>query len=379
MHNMLVAHRYEIIDKLGEGGEGRVFRVLDRQRQGRKCALKLARTGATAVELELFRREFQILCQLNHPQVVRVLDFGVTAHDELTAGEPSPYYTREVIEGTSLAEHTGGAPGELAAWAESLLQVTGFLHSSGVLHRDLKPDNILLKASDEGVIPVLVDFGLAGAERAAGTLAYLAPEILEGEPATPLTDLYALGATLCELGTGVKPVEGGSPDAVVADILAGGPAIRAARAALPVPLNKLVSRLLARDPGKRPTSARQALVLLTGRAEEQVDRVAPEAVPPLCGAGESILSELVPRGSDPASAPGRFFLLTGPPGSGKTRLLSELCWRLQLEGVRVVELGCRPGGGTGTFDELAGAVLAGEAQPHVKAVDLWHQPKETPE
>jgi len=343
-----LTYRYEILDELGRGSEAIVYRVVDLLGDGVERALKLSAQPATPAEITRLGREFGILSRLHHPQIAPVHDFGVLHDDELTAGQPRAYYTRDLVSGDPIP--TAGSHRTLQTWTESLLRVLGFLHAQDVLHRDLKPDNILLARAGPARTPVLIDFGLSGKQGGAGTVAYAAPELLRGAPASVATDLYGLGATLLELASGAPPVESANPAAAIESILSGGAQRRAGHlTGAPRALADLLGALLDPEPAKRPSSAREALTRLTGAAEEVLDRGV-AAVPPFLGR-RMLLQKLAPDPDPTAEAPppGRYVQLVGEGGAGKTRLLSELRWRLQLQRSQVVHLSCRTGAQQGTL------------------------------
>lgn len=207
---------YELLEELGRGGMGVVYRA--RQVSlGRIVALKLMLRGelATADDLARFRSEAQAAARLDHPHIVRVLEVGEHAGQ--------PYFTMQYIGGTTLSRRLADGPLPPREAAELLLpvcQAIDFAHGQGVLHRDLKPSNILI---DEQGRPHVSDFGLAkrveGDARLTrtgailGTPAYMPPEQAAGARGklTPASDVYSLGAILYQMLTGRPPLEAASP------------------------------------------------------------------------------------------------------------------------------------------------------------------------
>jgi serine/threonine-protein kinase len=258
-----VIDRYCIEEKLAEGGMSSIYRArhvaLDRE-----CALKVL-SGEIASDRELvarLQREAHAVARLDHPNVVKLFDFG-----ETPAG--LPYLVMELIPGRSLDRVLiAEAPFPAARVAGILRQVVAGLaevHRRGFVHRDLKPSNVMLVAQERGERAVILDFGLAQprpeAEGAAierltrtgitvGTPAYMAPERMRGELGTPASDFYALGALLYEMLSGRPPFLGEVTE-IVARQLSGTPD------PLPVTtgLEPLALRLLAVDPAARPQSA----------------------------------------------------------------------------------------------------------------------------
>jgi serine/threonine protein kinase len=207
---------YEILDEIGRGGMGVVYKA--RQvHLNRLVALKMMLAGAHAgpEELARFRIEAQAAARLDHPNIVRVYDFG--EHEGL------PYFSMELVAGCSLAEMVVGQPWAVAA-AVRLIQTLALAihhaHRNNVVHRDLKPANVLLGADGT---PKITDFGLAkrldgttdltGSGRVLGTARYMAPEQAAGDIRAigPATDVHALGVILYELLTGRPAFDGHTP------------------------------------------------------------------------------------------------------------------------------------------------------------------------
>jgi eukaryotic-like serine/threonine-protein kinase len=247
--------RYRVLGRLGVGGMGLVVRARD-ELLGRDVAVKILADNLSMDEgaRSRFLQEGRAAAAVSDPRVVGVHDVGEE--------DGRPYLVMECVEGPSLAEilaADGPLPGdEVLDIAIEALAGLGRAHEAGLLHRDVKPGN-LLRAPD-GTIKV-TDFGIAIAvdgDRMTrtgfviGTAAYLAPERRRGASATVRTDLWALGATLTELLTGEPP--GPAADAILAEL----------GDALPTALRRLLGRLLAADPEDRPADAFEALELLVG-------------------------------------------------------------------------------------------------------------------
>ena len=262
---------YRIIRLLGEGGMGAVYEV-EHERLGVRYALKTdTLDGAHA---ELFRRRFtaegKILARLSHPNLVRVIDLDVDPETGLL------YYVMDLVlykdgESTTLADiEPGGADEEhLVDWFRQLTDALGYIHERGIVHRDIKLNNILIAP---GRRVILSDFGISrilseglrtdvGASRTMvtnatgslviGTEGYMAPEVLRGEPATPAADVYALGVVFFKLLTGVwydpdlEPrAAATAPGATDAVKLLADFAYR---------WQDVLPRMLAADPAQRPT------------------------------------------------------------------------------------------------------------------------------
>lgn len=207
-----LAGRYRLDALIGAGGMATVYRAHD-TRLDRDVAVKLLSThlAADPVLAERFQREARALAAFTHPAIVAVYDVGEEGGD--------PFFVMELVEGETLADRLSQAgplpPDEAVAILTSVAQGLGALHARGFIHRDVKPHNILLAAGQvPGAGARLADFGLVRGEAqrdltapgtAIGTMAYLAPEILAGEPATPAADVYALAAVAYETLTGRPP------------------------------------------------------------------------------------------------------------------------------------------------------------------------------
>ncbi len=251
---------------------GEVYRAVD-TRLDSTVAIKFIRVealegGMGAEILARFRREAQVLASLAHPHIVKVIDYGV--HDQ------DPYLVTDFVPGGTLVDR-GGQPIPWTATArllEPIARALDYAHRQGVVHRDLKPANILL--SEDGQ-PVLADFGIAkliGAAAALsptalsqigsgiGTPAYMSPEQARGQPLDGRSDVYSLGVMTYELLTGQRPFSADDAWALMEQqISARPPAPRRWVRDLPAAVERLVLRMLAKDPDQRPTMAEVAAQL----------------------------------------------------------------------------------------------------------------------
>lgn len=252
---------YVIEKRLAEGGFGAVYLATNTQLEGRKVIVKTMHASDAASQ-ELLRREARQLVELRHPSVVQVITFG--------EGAGFLYLVMEYLDAPTLTHlhQAAGAlgPFEVVRLAVRMSEALEAIHEAGVVHRDLKPDNIMVKlAKDRGRYVdwlKLIDFGLAheaGRTDAirAGTLAYVAPETLrdDGTPVTPATDLYSFGCIVFELLTTAAPYEGDSQVMAEGHVSGPVPRLRDHLAAVDPDLDELVFRLLQKDPAARPSSA----------------------------------------------------------------------------------------------------------------------------
>ena len=263
---------YTLERELGGGGMSRVF-LAEEAALGRKVVVKVLPPELTAgVNVDRFRREIQVSAKLQHPHIVPVLSTGVTGG--------VPYYTMPFVEGESLRALLAKSGALSITDAVSVLRdvakALAYAHERGVVHRDIKPDNILLMGGSATV----ADFGIAKAISAArtdvpnatltqvgtsiGTPAYMAPEQAAGDPATDhRADLYAFGCMAYEMLAGRPPFTASSPHKLMAAHMAEAPEqIALLRADTPTSLAALVMRCIEKDPENRPATAAEIVGVL---------------------------------------------------------------------------------------------------------------------
>jgi serine/threonine-protein kinase len=267
----LVAGRYEILNLLVEGGMGSVYRARDRVLD-EIVAFKVLRRelGAQPELIERFKREVKLARRVTHPNVARMFDIG--EHEGTT------FLTMEFIDGESLThllERTGPLPVEtVSSIANEVCAGLSAAHRAGVVHRDLKPDNVMV-GRDRRVM--IMDFGIARdpvssagtvAGLVVGTPAYMAPEQVEAKgDIDPRADIYSLGVMLFELLTGELPFSGNSAFALAAARLHQPPReVRHFRPGLPVAIEKAVMKCMARDRDQRYANANEVAEALANAA-----------------------------------------------------------------------------------------------------------------
>jgi serine/threonine-protein kinase len=246
---------YHILSRIGEGGFGTVYRARD-VRLDRLVALKFLRQPLLHAHGERFAREAKVLAGLRHPGIVQIHAWGEDGGQ--------PYFVTDLYDqsaATLLAEHPDGLPAHdalrIVTDCARALQVA---HESGIVHGDIKPENILLDAKSGHA--VLADFGLArlsgeepaDSSRAAGSPPYMAPEQLRGAAPDVRSDVYGLGATLYRLLTGRAPFEGNARDVQRQQDSGSLRPVDAAHAGLPVSLAAVVHTALAKAPSDRYSS-----------------------------------------------------------------------------------------------------------------------------
>jgi hypothetical protein len=271
----LAAGRYRIIRLIGRGGMGEVYEALDGELSER-VALKTIRTGfeQKTTSVERLKQEIKLARRVAHPNVCRVFEFG---RHEADAG-PSYFLTMQLLGGETLSERlrrqTKLAVDETLGIAEGLCAGLAAIHQQGILHRDIKSQNVMLcprpdvppglTSSPER--PVLLDFGIARSldpkdtpittQGVIGTPDYMAPEQLRGQPLSPAVDVYALGVVMFELLTGQLPFAANGP-AASAHRGIRPPAPGDVARDVPALLDELVAWCLEPSPRERPQSADQ--------------------------------------------------------------------------------------------------------------------------
>jgi tetratricopeptide (TPR) repeat protein/predicted Ser/Thr protein kinase len=261
---------YQVLKPLGAGGMGEVFLAYD-ERLDRKVGIKRIRADASATpeRRERFRREARLAAKLNHPAIVQIYEF-------IAEGDTS-YIVMEYVEGTNLRRLLDDGPlpaSEVAALARDVAQGLAEAHRQGIVHRDLKSENILVTPEGRAKI---ADFGiakraLAGADegsltadgRVLGTYRTMSPEQARGEPVDFRSDLFSLGVLLYEALTGQSPFEADNELAMLTRIVRDRQIpVRSLRPEVPAELSFLVDHLLEKEPLARPRNAREVAEALT--------------------------------------------------------------------------------------------------------------------
>ena len=355
-----LAERYRMLRELGRGGMATVYLARD-LRHGRDVAVKVvwAEPG-TAPGADRFLREIAIVAGLHHPHIVPLFDSGEV--------DGVRWYVMPYETGLSLRERLarGGPlpPDDVVAILRNVCDALAYAHERGVVHRDIKPDNVLL----QGRHAMVADFGVARARTGDpardsgpgllfGTPAYLAPERIAGEPADHRADIYSVGVLAYELLTGTPPFTGAEPRAILSAHLNQDPApVSARRQGTPPALAALVMKCLAKRPGDRWQSAGDIVRALDAPGDGSRSRWARPAL----AAGIVALIVLAAaavaasrRGGDAASWPERWSRarierLTDFPGS-------EVDAAISADGRTVVFLADRDS----VFDAFAGTVGSG--------------------
>ncbi|MFD7919734.1 protein kinase [Streptomyces sp. NPDC059740] len=286
MRGTTVAGRYRVVDTLGSGGMGEVWRTEDLH-EGHEVALKTITLDGDPVREAAFRREAGVAARLSHPHVVAVRDHGTADLD----GRRVLFLAMDLVDGQALSTRiTGPLPvADVLIWADQISQALDAAHQAGIVHRDIKPSNVLI---DQDGAAMLCDFGIArlpdtrrhtltvtGA--AIGTPAYMSPEQARGDKTLGApSDMYSLGCLLHELLTGTTPFDGTGWNVLHQHVHAAPAPLSTLRPGLPRELEHLVLELLDKDPGRRPTAAQVLARLARLHAALVADASAPTIARP---------------------------------------------------------------------------------------------------
>jgi len=263
----LLSHRYRLDAQVGIGGMSTVYRAFDTVLE-RQVAIKLMHReiAGDSDQLERFRREARAVAQLNHPHIVGVIDAG----EEGDPDHPTPYIVFEYVEGETLKQRIRRnerlSIGEAIAYAIEIARALGVAHERQIVHRDVKPQNVLIdeegaaKVTDFGIARTLHQEGLTADGRVLGTTDYVSPEQALGRPVTGQTDLYSLGIVLFEMLTGDVPFKGDNQVAVaMKHVREDLPDIQVRRPEVSAALAAVLDRATAKDLDRRYPDA-QSLI-----------------------------------------------------------------------------------------------------------------------
>ena len=345
----LFANRYELLAQIGAGGFGKVFRARDSQTD-QVVALKILPAPVLEPEkrelfLSSFKNEFKVLTLLHHPNVCRVFDYG---HDDVGGDY---FFTTELVDGTDILKATEGLfIDQIQEIFIQICRALEYIHSHGVVHYDIKPDNILVTTTSGSPQAKVVDFGLARGKMesrqfTAGTVRYMAPEVIVGaKQADYRSDLYALGIILYELIARRYPFAETDQRSLLKAHMSEIPKpISPDRPDIPAWWDDLILKLIAKSPAQRFSRANFIIKFVNLQQEKQYALETKATLKSYTFSGELIArDEILDRLKDKvdftlgAMAAAReepaapSMLLIGEAGTGKSRLLSEIKYYCQL-------------------------------------------------
>lgn len=317
--------RFILERTLGRGASSAVHAAVD-ELTGERVAVKRL---FGHVDHAILRRECANLRAVEHPRVVRLRELGRTPKGE-------SYLVMDLVEGRALTDALEGADeATVVRVFLSLLEALDAVHASGLVHGDLKPENVMVVATAAGPAAYVLDLGLAatsGKSDLRGSPPYMAPEIIRRDPVEAAADLYSVGCMLYEVLTGVVPFTGETAHAIMSAHLSQPvPPLVPQRGAVHPLLVEVTRRLLAKSPEQRFPSAGAVMIALadvSGAAAALVETMGPLPFVARPATQRAVLD----RVDLAAGGEGATILLEGPPGVGKTRLVDELRHELRLQG-----------------------------------------------
>jgi serine/threonine protein kinase len=344
----IIGKRYRVQNELGEGGMGIVYRAYDRL-TGQTVALKMVTTPSQLLQFSTLSegmdfklalaQEFKTLASLRHPHIISVLDYGFE--------DGQPYYTMELLENPRNILQAGRHRSNINRidLIIQVVQALAYLHRRGIIHRDLKADNVLV--GEDGQVQV-VDFGLATARdfvnhkdnQVVGTLSYIAPEVLMSNvPASEAADMYALGVIAYQLLAGRHPFDTKAPSELIYRIVHEAPEIDSLD--IDERLKPILAGLLTKMPENRITNAAELIQLLVeavgGDAQYETASVRESFLQAAQFVGRDAEVEVLSTAlSNCVNGQGSAWLIGGESGVGKSRLLDELRTLALVQGADVL-------------------------------------------
>ncbi len=340
----MILNRYKILEEIGSGGMGSVFKVADSLNKDKHFALKTLSEGSFGASR--FKREFSRISKLRHKNIVQVFDFGSASEDS----SETYFFLMELLEGKTLKEIQFQNLQQVYKVIFEVCLALDYVHSRQLIHCDLKPANIFVLNPDSEKFQIkLMDFGLAedfnfdNKGKISGTIAYLSPERAKGLRIDQRADLYSLGVIFYELATGKSPFVGNSVIGILKQQLNFLPEEpHKVNPKIPLRISEIILKLLAKEPSERFSNALEVLQELSSVADFSVEFEVRENT-------KTNLENLVNSNSfqgreeEIAEIKSKLFAekpfvceVVGETGSGKSRLLSEVKFLAQLQDFKVV-------------------------------------------
>ncbi|MDX2226582.1 MAG: serine/threonine-protein kinase [Verrucomicrobiae bacterium] len=329
----VILDRFEVLEKLGQGGMGQVWKAFDRELR-EEVAIKIIAPeyAQDPICVRQLKDEVRRGRKLGHPNIVRLYEFFAVENDDLV------FITMECVKGRNIShlraqqEHLRFAEEQVEPWLRQIAAALDYAHGQEIIHRDIKPSNILIagdgvaKLADFGISIALSESATRVTRNTSGTPSYMSPEQIQGYSLTPQSDLYSLGCTLFELLCGRPPYQSGSVDNVIRQHLEGHlPPPNMWPVALSARMTGILKALLQRTPQDRPARAMDLVKYLDGEAQ------ALEPKPVIQGAAPPPLPISAPKASAQAVSPA--------PRSAPVRHSMTLPWGILAgAGIAVVAL-----------------------------------------
>ncbi len=373
----VLAGRYRVDATIGHGGMATVYEGFD-QKLGRTVAIKILDKDLSrdATFRTRFRMEAQAASRMSHPSIVRVYDAG----EDVTDGAVTPFIIMELVRGRTLKEiiaEAGPTPDDAVHYVSGILEALEYSHRAGVIHRDIKPGNIMITAArrvkvmDFGIARAVSDSSSTVAETTSilGTAAYFSPEQAKGEPVDARTDLYSTGVVLYEMLAGRQPFRGDSPVAVAYQHVSEAPVPPSQiDHHIPRSLDAVVLRAMAKDPFSRYPDAATFRTALVGTAAGKVpsQRQLDQLTNDLYGANPRAAAETARSLRQMSSDTGTTRTQQGPPVAWiwatvaviSVLLVSVLIWAMSFKSVDGMSENSRevPSLANMTYDEAVAAL-----------------------
>ncbi len=355
MKKKIINNRFEIIETIGKGGMGAVYKVKDTSTDSIVALKAFSGIKFSRALLSRFEKEFLTLSKLVHPNLVKVHDFGITS--DLSKDETSlPFYTMEYLSGETINQFFK-RNFNLPVFYEAIAQVAealSYIHNKGFIHNDIKSSNIMIEASQSSKLlnVRIMDFGLIEKivdikeHSYGGTVSYTSPEKLKREKADGRSDIYSLGVVMYEIASGRLPFIGKSPISIIEGHLKEKPLSPTSfNKDIPKPLADLILKCLEKKPSKRFKDASSLLMTLNRISGYRIKIREKEISRGYILSGDFIgrdaeLKRLKADFKNVEKGESRFILISGEAGIGKSRLLKEFKIHAQMNQIPFYSVEC---------------------------------------
>ncbi len=379
-----INNRYRIVELIAERGMGKVYIVEDEEEGAERALKTLIRERESSQEK--FREEFKLLSELRHPNLEKVFDYGKvqTGPDDVV---DQFFFTSEYIDGREWDDVVDRSDEDhFLGQVVQVCRALQFIHARNLIHYDVKPENVLVteKSSEDESDVKLIDFGLAEEQQSSGgisirgTIPYIAPELIRGEPVDGRADLYSLGISIYEILTGDLPFKGQSSTRILRSHLNRSiPRMESLEEELPEPFDEIVPLLVQKQPEDRPASANEVIQRINKLQEVSFRTETKETIKGYVSSPAFVnrevemetLQDLWKQTSVGDESPS-LCVLSGPTGVGKSRLLKEFRIWGQTNSIPVIT-------GKVEKDTTVSFGLFRDLLPrYIRQVDVWNQMEE---